>query len=182
MYGVIFFFFEWELLLMMTFTIIYILRLVYIFFFIWHRSDFNPLKYSRDVNSHPGRKTAFTQALELQGRKFKLNPCNASVEARTTSLTFVREWLWQTAFTQTLGLQGKKFKLNSYNASVEARTTFLTFVREWLWPLGLSLSSSCMVWLKQYALLAFDLFIYFLFHPLHRLSKFKKYHSQKEPN
>ena len=57
---------------------------------IWHRLDFNPLKYSRDVNSHPERKTVFTQALELQERKFKLNPCNASAEARTTSLT---EWL-----------------------------------------------------------------------------------------
>ena len=61
---------------------------------IWHRSDFNPLKYSRDVNSHPGRKTVFTQVLELQERKFKLNHYNTSVEARTTSLTFVRDWLW----------------------------------------------------------------------------------------
>ena len=61
---------------------------------IWHRSDFNPLKYSRDVNSHPGRKTAFTQALSLQGMKFKLNPCNASAEARTTLFTFVSERLW----------------------------------------------------------------------------------------
>ena len=62
---------------------------------IWHRSDFNPLKYSRNVNSHPERKTVFTQTLRLQERKFKLNPCNAfAAEARTTSLTFVRECLW----------------------------------------------------------------------------------------
>lgn len=55
---------------------------------------FNPLKYSKDVNSHSGRKTAFTQALGLQRRKLKSNPYNASAEARTTSLTFMREWLW----------------------------------------------------------------------------------------
>lgn len=43
-------------------------------------------------NSPPGRKTAFTQALELQEMTFKLNSYNASVETRTPSLTFVREW------------------------------------------------------------------------------------------
>ena len=46
-------------------------------------------------NSHCKRKTAFTQTLRLQWRKFKLNPCNTSAETRTTFLTNVREWLWQ---------------------------------------------------------------------------------------
>mgnify|MGYP006953310767 CR=1 FL=1 len=42
-------------------------------------------------NSHPERKTVFTRAQGLQGMIFKLNPYNASAEARTPSLTFVRE-------------------------------------------------------------------------------------------
>ena len=72
---------------------IYILRLVDI------NADIAPLRFLTlsnirgTPNSHPGRKTAFTQVLELQGMTFKLNPYNASVETRTTSLTFVREWL-----------------------------------------------------------------------------------------
>ena len=72
---------------------IYILRPVDI------NADMVPLRFVTlsnirgTSNSQPGRKTAFIQALGLQRRTFKLNPYNASAEARTTSLTFVREWL-----------------------------------------------------------------------------------------
>ena len=59
---------------------------------IWHCSDFLTLSNIRVTSkSHPERKIVFTQTVKLQGRIFKLNPCNASVKARTTSLTFVRK-------------------------------------------------------------------------------------------
>ena len=53
--------------------------------------NFNSLKYLRDVNSHPEKKTVFTQALGLQKKKFKLNPYNTYVEARIISHTFMRK-------------------------------------------------------------------------------------------
>ena len=62
-------------------------------------ADMTPLRFLtlsniRGVsNSHLGRKTVFTRAQGLQGRIFKLNPYNATAEARTPSLTFVREGL-----------------------------------------------------------------------------------------